>query len=67
MEKGEISKQQYDAAKANADASESALKADQEKLAQAHRNVEVTKAQLDAAKARVEQAQCGSGLGARGR
>lgn len=59
MEKGEISKQQYDAAKANADASASALKADQEKLAQAHRNVEVTKAQLDAAKARVEQARAG--------
>src|SRR5258707_14226473 len=33
MEKGEISKQQYDAAKANADANASALKADQEKLA----------------------------------
>src|SRR5258708_2865216 len=49
MEKGEISKQQYDAAKANADATESALRADQEKLAQAQRNVEVTKAQLDAA------------------
>src|SRR6266478_3098867 len=32
MQKGEISKQQYDAAKANADASASALKADQEKL-----------------------------------
>jgi membrane fusion protein, multidrug efflux system len=59
MEKGEISKQQYDAAKANADASASALKADQEKLAQAQRNVEVTKAQLDAAKARVEQARAG--------
>ncbi len=59
MEKGEISKQQYDAAKANADATESALRADQEKLTQAHRNVEVTKAQLDAAKARVEQAHAG--------
>src|SRR5712691_8913716 len=59
MEKGEISKQQYDAAKANADASASALKADQEKLAQARRNVDVTKAQLDAAKARVEQARAG--------
>src|SRR6267142_629840 len=59
MEKGEISKQQYDAAKANADANASALKADQEKLAQAHRNVDVTKAQLDAAKARVEQARAG--------
>jgi membrane fusion protein, multidrug efflux system len=59
MEKGEISKQQYDAAKANADATASALKADQEKLAQAQRNVEVTKAQLDAARARVEQARAG--------
>src|ERR1700739_2333224 len=59
MEKGEISKQQYDAAKANADATASALKADQEKLTQAQRNVDVTKAQLDAAKARVEQARAG--------
>jgi membrane fusion protein (multidrug efflux system) len=59
MEKSEISKQQYDAAKANADATASALKADQEKLAQAQRNVEVVKAQLDAAKARVEQARAG--------
>jgi membrane fusion protein (multidrug efflux system) len=59
MEKGEISKQQYDAAKANADATASALKADQEKLSQAQRNVEVVKAQLDAAKARVLQARAG--------
>src|SRR5437870_1067206 len=59
MEKGEISKQQYDAAKANADATASARKADQEKLAQAQRNLPVTKAQLDAAKARVEQARAG--------
>ena len=59
MEKGEISKQQYDAAKANADATASALKADQERLAQAQRNVDVAKAQLDAAKARVEQARAG--------
>ena len=56
LEKGEISKQQYDAAKANADATASALKADQEKLAQAARSVDITKAQLDAAKARVNQA-----------
>jgi membrane fusion protein, multidrug efflux system len=62
MQKGEISKQQYDAAKANADATESALKADQEKLAQAQRNVDVTKAQLDAAKARVEQGRAGVAL-----
>ena len=59
MQKDEISKQQYDAAKANADATASALKADQERLAQAQRNVEVTKAQLDASKARVEQARAG--------
>jgi len=59
MEKGEISKQQYDAAKANADATASALKADQERLAQAQRNVDVAKAQLDAEKARVEQEKAG--------
>jgi len=59
MEKGEISKQQYDAAKANADATASAWKADQERLAQAQRNVDVAKAQLDAAKARVEEAKAG--------
>jgi len=59
MERDEISKQQYDAAKANADATASALKADQEKLSQAQRNVEVVKAQLDAAKARVLQAGAG--------
>jgi membrane fusion protein (multidrug efflux system) len=59
MEKGEISKQQYDVAQANADASASALRADQEKLEQARRNVDVARAQRDAAKARVEQAQAG--------
>lgn len=59
VEKGEISQQQYDAAKANADATASALKADQEKLAQAQRNVEVVKAQLDSAKARVLQMRAG--------
>ena len=57
MEKGEISKQQYDAAKANADATASALKADRERLAQARRSVDVAMAQLEAAKARVEQAK----------
>src|SRR5438552_2079071 len=41
------------------DATASALKADQERLAQAERNVDVAKAQLDAAKARVEQARAG--------
>lgn len=59
LEKGEISEQQYDASKANADATASELKANQEKLAQAQRNVEVMKAQLDAAKARVMQAEAG--------
>jgi membrane fusion protein (multidrug efflux system) len=59
MEKGEISKQQYDAAKANADASASALQADLQKQAQAQRNVAVAKAQLDASKARVDQARAG--------
>src|SRR5215469_186570 len=59
MEKGEISKQQYDAAKANADATGSALNADQQKLAQANRNIEISLAQLDAAKARVSQAEAG--------
>ena len=55
MEKGEISKQQYDAAKANADATGSALVADQQRLAQAKRNVDITHAQLEAASARVEK------------
>ncbi len=59
MEKGEISKQQYDAAKANADATASALKADEQRLAQAERSVDVAKAQLAAAVARVAQAQAG--------
>jgi membrane fusion protein, multidrug efflux system len=59
MQKGEISKQQYDAAKANADANASALRADQEKFVQAQRSVDVAKAQLDAAEARVEQARAG--------
>ena len=57
LDKGEISQQQYDAAKANADASASALKADQEKLAEARKNVDVAKAQVDAAKAGVLQAR----------
>ena len=59
MEKGEISKQQYDAAKANADASLSALNADEQRLAQAKRNVDISRALLEAAKARVEQARAG--------
>jgi membrane fusion protein (multidrug efflux system) len=59
LDKGEISKQQYDAAKANADATASGLRADQEKLAQAQRAVDIAKAQLLAARARVEQAKAG--------
>ena len=59
MEKGEISKQQFDAAKANADASLSALNADEQRFAQAKRNVDISRAQLEAAKARVEQAKAG--------
>jgi membrane fusion protein, multidrug efflux system len=57
MEKGEISKQQYDAAKANADATASALTADEQRLAQAKRNIDITLAQLNAAKARVQSAK----------
>jgi len=59
LDKGEISKQLYDAAKANADATASGLRADQEKLAQAQRAVDIAKAQLLAARARVEQAKAG--------
>jgi membrane fusion protein (multidrug efflux system) len=59
LDKGEISKQQYDAAKANADATASSLRADQEKLAQAQRAVDIARAQLQAARARVEQANAG--------
>ena len=62
MEKGEISKQLYDAAKANADATASALQADLQKQAQAQRNVEVANAARDAARARVEQARAGVSL-----
>jgi membrane fusion protein (multidrug efflux system) len=59
MEKGEISKQQYDAARANADATASALAADEQRLAQAKRNIDITHAQLEAANARVEEAKAG--------
>jgi membrane fusion protein (multidrug efflux system) len=59
LDKGEISKQQYDAAKANADATASSLRADQEKLAQAQRAVDIARAQLQAARARVQQANAG--------
>src|SRR5260370_1439389 len=59
VQKGEISKQQYDAAKANADANASALQADLQRQTQAQRSVEGAKAQLDAAKSRVEKARRG--------
>src|SRR5271156_1665555 len=59
LEKGEISKQLYDSAQASADATNSALRADQEKLTQAKRNVEMMKSQVSMAKARVEQARAG--------
>jgi len=57
LDKGEISQQQYDAAKANADATASALKADEQKLAQAQRAVDIAKAQLNSAAARVDAAK----------
>jgi len=59
VEKDEISKQQYDAARANADATASALVADEQRLAQAKRNIDITRAQLDASRARVEGAKAG--------
>jgi membrane fusion protein, multidrug efflux system len=59
MEKGEISKQQYDAAKANADATSSALVADQKRLDQAKSSIDISKAQLEAARAKVLQMQSG--------
>lgn len=59
MEKGEISKQQFDAAKANADASASSLVADEQRLAQAQRNIQIAHAQQEASKARVDQAKAG--------
>ena len=59
VKKDEISKQQYDAAKANADATASALNADEQRLAQANRNIDISRAQLDASKARVLQAEAG--------
>ena len=59
MEKGEISKQQYDAAKANSDASASSLVADEQRLAQAQRLILIAHAQTEAAKARVDQAKAG--------
>jgi membrane fusion protein (multidrug efflux system) len=57
LDKGEISKQQFDAAQASADATNSGLRADQEKLSQANRNVEMMRSQVAAAKAHVDQAR----------
>ncbi|HUN60697.1 MAG TPA: HlyD family secretion protein [Candidatus Sulfotelmatobacter sp.] len=57
MQKGEISQQQYDAARANAQATDSALTADQQRLSQAQRNIEISAAQLEAAKSRVDSAK----------
>jgi membrane fusion protein (multidrug efflux system) len=59
MDKGEISKQQYDAAKANNDATASALNAEEEKIAQANSSIVIARAQLNAAQARVQQAIAG--------
>jgi membrane fusion protein (multidrug efflux system) len=59
VKKDEISKQQYDAAKANADATASGLNADEQRLAQAKRNIDISRAQLEASKARVLQAEAG--------
>src|SRR5450755_4266067 len=53
MDKGEISKQQFDAAQANAEATASALKAEQEKIAQAR--VEQAQAGVSSARADVQQ------------
>ena len=61
VQKDEISKQQFDAAKANADATASALVADEQRLDQAKRNIDITRAQLEAAKSRVEGAKAGVG------
>jgi membrane fusion protein (multidrug efflux system) len=57
--KEEISQQQFDGFLAAARVAESELKADQEKLAQAGKNVEITKAVLLAAQARVQEAHAG--------
>ena len=58
MEKGEISKQQYDAAKANSDASASSLVADEQRLAQAQRLILIARAQTES-----RQGPCRSGQG----
>jgi membrane fusion protein (multidrug efflux system) len=57
--KAEISQQQFDGYSAASRVAESELQAEQERLAQAEKNVEITKAALLAAQARVEQAHAG--------
>jgi membrane fusion protein (multidrug efflux system) len=57
--KEEISQQQFDSFAAAARVAESELKADQERLAQAGKSVEITKAGLLVAEARVHQARAG--------
>jgi len=57
--KAEISQQQFDSYAAAARVAESELQAEQERRAQAEKNVEITKAALLAAQARVEQAHAG--------
>jgi membrane fusion protein (multidrug efflux system) len=57
MEKGEISQQQYDAYLAGAQVTDSELKADTEKLASAEKNVEISRASMQAAKAQVDSAR----------
>ncbi len=56
-QKEEISKQQLDSFAANARVAESQLKADEQRLAQAERSVEISKAAMLAAGARVAQAK----------
>jgi len=60
--KEEISRQQFDSFVAAARVSESELKADQERLAQAEKNAEISRAALLAAQARVEQGRAGISL-----
>src|SRR5260370_1780747 len=57
LDKGEISKQQYDAAKANADATASALSADQEKLAHSQREEEIATDELSPPPPRVQHSK----------
>jgi len=56
-QKEEISKQQFDAVQAEARVAQSTLQADTEKLGQAERNIEITRAALEAARANLAGAQ----------